>query len=415
MIGENTMRDYNYLFATYDWHSVQENQKRQLEKDVKELVDNRILNTPVEDLCDYLEEKHKVNVPALKKDQIVADQNEVQIDVSRDPMRAVFDRSNPFYIGGTKISISIPFEGDDDVFKIRPTTFTLNPPVADVDRGNLIVSIQGIDLKADKVKREVDRTVSEIERNLATLTNDAQELNSQLRTIARQAIERRKEKLLADRNLVASLGFKIREREGVTKTFIAPEVKRKIAPVLPPVGSTPFSPEPALSDADYEHILKVIDNMALVMERSPSAFRTMDEESLRSHFLVQLNGHYEGQATGETFNYEGKTDILIRLDGRNIFIGECKYWGGPKKLLDTIDQLLGYSSWRDTKVAVIIFNQNRDFTKVLQTIDETAKKHASFKRFVGKSSETSFRYTFAHRDDPNREMLMTVMAFDIPK
>ena len=56
--------------------------------------------------------------------------------------------------------------------------------------------------------------------------------------------------------------------------------------------------------------------MAQVMERSPSAFSTMDEESLRSHFLVQLNGHYEGQATGETFNYEGKTDILIRSEGK---------------------------------------------------------------------------------------------------
>jgi hypothetical protein len=28
------------------------------------------------------------------------------------------------------------------------------------------------------------------------------------------------------------------------------------------------------------------------------------------HFLVQLNGQYEGQATGETFNFEGKTDMI---------------------------------------------------------------------------------------------------------
>jgi hypothetical protein len=40
------------------------------------------------------------------------------------------------------------------------------------------------------------------------------------------------------------------------------------------------------------------------------------EEDLRQHFLAQLNGHFEGSATGETFNYEGKTDILIRERGR---------------------------------------------------------------------------------------------------
>src|SRR5260370_4966399 len=54
----------------------------------------------------------------------------------------------------------------------------------------------------------------------------------------------------------------------------------------------------------------------------------MGEEDLRTHFLVQLNGVYEGQATGETFNFEGKTDILIRADGGNIFIAERKFWSG---------------------------------------------------------------------------------------
>jgi hypothetical protein len=114
--------------------------------------------------------------------------------------------------------------------------------------------------------------------------------------------------------------------------------------------------------------------MAHVMERSPSAFVSMDEEALRSHFLVQLNGHYEGQATGETFNYQGKTDILIRSEGRNIFVAECKFWGGPKKLTETIDQLLGYSCWRDTKVAVILFNRNKDFSKVLELSPQRSRR-----------------------------------------
>ena len=43
------------------------------------------------------------------------------------------------------------------------------------------------------------------------------------------------------------------------------------------------------------------------------------KRDLRQHFLVQLNGQYEGQAVGETFNYEGKTDILIRSEGKKPF------------------------------------------------------------------------------------------------
>jgi hypothetical protein len=214
--------------------------------------------------------------------------------------------------------------------------------------------------------------------------------------------------------MVASLGFKMKERQGAAKTFVAPEVRRKISPVMPAASSAPFKPEPALSTEDYEHILGVMQNMTQVMELSPSAFHEVDEEALRSHFLVQLNGHYQGQATGETFNYEGKTDILIRSEGRNIFIAECKFWSGPKKLVETIDQLLSYSSWRDTKTAVVVFNRNRDFSKVLAAIPEAVRAHPQYKRDLPGSTETVFRYQFANRDDRNRELFLTVLAFDVP-
>ena len=105
-------------------------------------------------------------------------------------------------------------------------------------------------------------------------------------------------------------------------------------PAMPKAGPGPYQPEPILPTEQYEHVLSVMQDMALVMERSPSAFQAMGEESLRIHFLVGLNGHYEGQATGETFNGAGKTDILIRVDGKNIFIAECKFWGGPKVLVE---------------------------------------------------------------------------------
>ncbi|MEK0326199.1 MAG: hypothetical protein QQN63_10905 [Nitrosopumilus sp.] len=139
----------------------------------------------------------------------------------------------------------------------------------------------------------------------------------------------------------------------------------------------------------------------------------MGEEDLRQHFLVQLNGQYEGQATGETSNFEGKTDILIRIENKNVFIAECKFWRGPESLKKTIDQLLGYTTWRDTKAAILIFNRDREFSTVLQKIPEVVKQHQNFKREISQD-ETNFRYIFGHPDDMNREIIMTVMAFEVP-
>src|SRR4029077_3780088 len=77
-------------------------------------------------------------------------------------------------------------------------------------------------------------------------------------------------------------------------------------------------------------------------------------------FLGAAQCAYEGDAAGETFNFQSKTDILIRKDGKNVFIAECKFWKGEKAFGETLDQLLSYLSWRDTKTAVVLFNRNAD-------------------------------------------------------
>jgi len=63
---------------------------------------------------------------------------------------------------------------------------------------------------------------------------------------------------------------------------------------------------------------------------------------------------------------------------------------------------------------VIVFNRNKDFSKVLEAIPGAVKAHPNCKRDLGAQSETNFRYVFAHRDDRNREMVLSVLAFDIP-
>lgn len=403
-----------YLFNDVDWFSVEQSQKEKMRAEIDGIEGNRLLNTSVDDLCAYFADKYRIGVPVLEEDAITADQREVSVDVSQDPLRFIRDRSQPVLIAGTAIDVTVPFKGEAEAFRIQPTTYTSCPPRASVSDGVITLTVEGSDLHQERVRGELDRELSLIRRYLDNLRTNAEGLNGQLAQVARERIQGRRNKLLKDQNLVAALGFPLRERADAPRTFVAPEVKRRLAPRMPAASTAAYKPEPALAMHDYEHILSVMTNMALVMERSPSAFTSMDEEALRSHFLVQLNGHYEGQASAETFNYEGKTDILIRTGGRNIFIAECKYWSGPRKLTDTIDQLLGYASWRDTKVAIVLFNRNKDFSRVLDAVPEAVRGHPNFKRDLGRPSETSFRYVLAHRDDASRELTLTVLAFDVP-
>jgi hypothetical protein len=165
---------------------------------------------------------------------------------------------------------------------------------------------------------------------------------------------------------------------------------------------------------DYRTSSK-FQSMSHVFERSPATFAGLGEEDLRQHLLVPLNGHYFGQGTGETFNNKDKSDILIRVDDRNIFVAECKIWSGEKKGTDAIDQLLGYLTWRDTKAALIIFSKAKDFTAMLKTLWATVEKHPNLKCGLALEGETRRRYTFKSGTDADRNIILTVLAFNFPQ
>jgi hypothetical protein len=82
--------------------------------------------------------------------------------------------------------------------------------------------------------------------------------------------------------------------------------------------------------------------------------------------------------TGETFNGAGKTDILIRVEDRNVFIDECKWWSGPAAVDQALDQLFPYATWRDTKLALIFFVANKDITTVIARARELIQARAEF-------------------------------------
>lgn len=402
------------LFNKYQIFDVVRSRTEAVKQRIQSLPANTLLNASKQDLVQALIEEFRLNVPVIKDEDIhIAHSGETRVDVSRNPMRMIYDHSEPFYVPGNKTVIAVPFEGDAEFFQIQPQTYTLNPPRAEIERNQILLTYVTTDQNAEAIKSGYQGTVKSIKEYLRSLSESAAQFNNQLESLITSSLKTRKDRLLADAGMTAAIGLPMKKREGIPTTYAVP-VARRVPKIEQLKVGDAFKPEPALSTEDYEEILRIMKNMVQVMELSPHAFCDMGEEDLRSHFLVQLNGAFHGQATGETFNFQGKTDILIRVDGKNIFIAECKFWKGEKVLLATIDQLLSYLSWRDTKAAVLVFNRNADFTAVLAKIAELVPNHPNFKRNLGKSDESTFRYVFAQPNDASREITLTVLAFDIP-
>ncbi|MQA23645.1 hypothetical protein [Rugamonas rivuli] len=403
------------LFVTYDLDQSLRNTIQGMQKEVEELDENRLLNTAPDDLKQYFVEKYKVTPITLLHDQWYADHQDVQVDVRYDRMRWIDDTSRPALVPGERVEVRVPFEGESDLFYTRASTFSMNPPRAVIEKSELVLRYESPADQPKDIRPEVDRALADIEHHLGWQRGMIDAHNSSLSRVAEQAIHQRRERLLSQSRRAASLGIPIRRRDDAPKTYSVPTVRKKATPSLPPASAANYEAEPAWAMEQYEQALKIVQDMALVMERSPDAFKTMNEEALRQHFLVQLNGQFEGKATGETFNMAGKTDILLREGDRNVFIAECKFWKGPKVFSDAIDQLLSYATWRDGKAAILVFNRGTETSTVLGGIDSTVKAHTNFKRAMNWQHESGFRYVLHSNSDKNREVILTVLTFHVPK
>ena len=390
------------------------------ETEIKEEVErwdrNRILASSETDLVAYLVEKYTLDPPRLLRDDIhIESEGEAKIDVSGRFEYGVWDRSSPHFIPGSFVTVAIPFEGDGGLFKFQASTYSLNPPRGQISGSNILISFQDVKLDAERTREEIDATIDRIDQYLKWINNDCSNWNARVPSVAEQCIRYRKDRLLEQANMVGALGLPMKRRPESVVSNAVPVVRKKRPVELPPASKGAFKPEPMLPEMEYEHILTVIDHMSQSIERSPSTFVNMKEEQIRDLILVNLNGHYEGDATGETFNAQGKTDILIRANGRNAFIAECKFWAGPKSLLAAIDQILNYLTWRDTKAALLLFCRTVDFTNTLSKIVAIVPEHLHFKRELRKISDTHVRYLFRQKDDPARELYLAVQAFCIPR
>jgi hypothetical protein len=165
-----------------------------------------------------------------------------------------------------------------------------------------------------------------------------------------------------------------------------------------------------LQDRTFIEVLDLLDDLGRDLERSATPVRGLDEESLRDIFLMGINSHYSGFATGETFNRGGKTDILLRYDNENLFIAECKFWDGPSVYTDAVDQLLNNLTVRDSHAALLIFSRRQDFGTVEDRIREATMAHD---RYVSEVPEIADHGVYRLESESGYPVRVAVKAFDV--
>ena len=329
-----------------------------------------------------------------------------------------FDRTR-YKTAGLRIHAVFEYSGNTDLLYYRPSTRLLTSFNAEVHNGTITIQIEqsGSTPNPAVTKEALDREIGNIRTMAGHAAVDVHAFNSTLDSQLRPAVERRKKHLQDRRDLAGALGFPLKKRTDAPAPVPMQRKAMGVQRSKPAAQRTTYRDEPALTEAQYEDAIAVISSALLSMERTPSVVAGKDEEELRDYILVMLNGTFQGAATGETFVKSGKTDVLVRVEDRHVFVGECKWWKGTKALGAAIDQLLGYMPWRDEKAALIVFIDNKDASAVFEKVEAAVKVHSAYKRVGKVASDRTKRRNFVlgHPGDPEREIQLAVMFAVLPK
>jgi hypothetical protein len=327
-------------------------------------------------------------------------------------------------VPGRAVTVHVPFSGDEHLLGLQPSTYGSSQPQANIGTNELLFRFEYPSGSQPDIKAQVEQLLRSIEEPyLRSQTEDVSRFNQELEALATQGVVERRQRILQDREHIDGLGIPVYRRDDAPKTYSATGIERRPSPKAPPAKAQEATRmEPTLVEDFYRHIIEVIGAMARGMERNPGDYATWPEEKLRDALLVILNTHYKGQATGETFNKSGKTDVLVRVEDRNVFVGECKWWSGPssfaspdKQEQPALDQLLSYATWRDPKLALTVFVDNKDVGKVIASAREALEKHPAFIQWTDASDEEQLRCRVRLSGDDGRSADLAVIFVHLPK
>jgi hypothetical protein len=326
-----------------------------------------------------------------------------------------------FDIETYSFEFKVPFSGWHMLFWMKPSHCRLIHPTVNVpqkDSGFLTSIFTLYEQNTTQFEYEKKRLIEGVTANVDNINADLLTFKGKISRTFDQEYENQKKKALSENDFFEKLNIPVNKNTEVI--FKVPEISKKKVPepIVDKKTDKKFVEVPSMDDKFYLDVLTILYQFFKSVEKKPSVYKPKDEQALRDYVLPILETRYESSTvTGETFNKGGKTDILIKhKDNTNLFVAECKFWTGEIGMMDTINQLFDrYLTWRDSKAAIIFFVTNKEFSKVLKTIQDSIGKHVYFVRENGNHGESSFSYILHFPLDKGKFVYLEVMAFHFPE
>lgn len=414
------------LFEQEESYSYFEKLKNELKSLITNLSDAQILTTNFEELVEYYKSKFYIEHLHLYMDRISTNMEKSKLQKYNHFHRFGYDEPEFFDVDSCKINYTIPFSGSSNLLHLTPSQRILSKFIIDgfdnLYNSDFLPSIRfslNIDMNILEQKSNPQEYIDSMFKKefnsyqsmINYVNNDVDSYNNSLTNYITTLLNERKIKADSFSGLMQKLNIPLKTNPNAPGTAPIPLIAKKEIKTFPEQSK----PEKnwCISENDYSNIKNIISQACISFEHSPVACQKLNEEELRDMLLSNLNTHYNALATGETFSKNGKTDIRIQFENKSAYIAECKIWHGISQFRNAIMQLFSYTTWRDIKTSLIIFNKEiKDFSSILNKIKKELNEN-SLKIKVLEISKNEWQCTFKKNIDSQELVELHIIICDI--
>jgi len=391
-----------------------ENRKSNIKQEIMRLSDDDVMSGQDDKIINNIYEKYN----------IVPIDIEAEVKENQDLQRVQIQQANPFpgvymqdynLIDGVKLTSTFPFTGDNLIFTSRASTFSISPlPNVSIYPGYITLSaeetlnIMNKPENTDLLFKRINHDIECLKRFVGYGNRDVMEFNFSIRQEAKTLLDNRKDKISKFYNISKMLNIPIVKSN--PKVIEEIKIVRTIVPIVKRESNV--NTDYSITDDIYSDILRMVKHQGSSFEGTPKSIASLNEENLRDLILSSLNAVFLGQAHGECFRKNGKTDISIEYDNRAAFVAECKFWGGAKILISALNQLLSYTTWRDNKLCLILFSKNKGFFKIIREIKQVLTHEEGYIS-LKELDKNEFEYKIKSKYNEEQVVTIRVFAFDL--
>jgi len=179
------------LFREYDLNAKMRAQIEALEKEVKSMPHEILSQKKDAEIIEELSPKYSIHVPTLNLDEIDISPEEAEIQVRDD----FFSRheNGLVTVNGFRVTVTIPFAGDKEIFRMRPSTVSSSgTPGPTLTENSLIFTYETREKNPEKIKELWNSDIKDIQQNLEWIERDVSSHNSSLENIIQEHINQRR-------------------------------------------------------------------------------------------------------------------------------------------------------------------------------------------------------------------------------